>query len=105
MSGIGSSQRDDALAGVRDVIERRINAFGVSEPLVQTERDGSHYRIIVELAGIKDVNQAIKMIGETPTLDFRTQLARRPGLDHADRADADPAIRSHTTPPPRKKRT
>ncbi len=71
MSGIGESERTDALAGVRDVIERRINTFGVSEPLVQTERAGSHYRIIVELAGIKDVNQAIKMIGETPTLDFR----------------------------------
>jgi len=80
MSGIPSGQRDDALAGVRDVIERRINAFGVAEPLVQTERDGSHYRIIVELAGIKDVNQAIKMIGETPTLDFRTQaVAPAPG--------------------------
>jgi len=71
MSGIGESERADALAGVRDVIERRVNTFGVSEPLVQTERAGSHYRIIVELAGIKDVNQAIKMIGETPTLDFR----------------------------------
>ena len=75
MSAIPDSQRTDALEGVRDVIERRINAFGVSEPLVQTERDGSHYRIIVELAGIKDVNQAIKMIGETPTLDFRTASA------------------------------
>jgi protein-export membrane protein SecD len=73
MSAIPSGDRDSALAGVRDVIERRVNAFGVAEPLVQTERDGSHYRLIVELAGIKDVNQAIKMIGETPTLDFRTQ--------------------------------
>ena len=73
MSGIASGDRNDALAGVRDVIERRINAFGVAEPLVQTEQSGGHYRIIVELAGIKDVNQAIKMIGETPTLDFRTQ--------------------------------
>lgn len=73
MSGIGQSERNEALAGVRDVIERRVNAFGVSEPLVQTETTGSHYRIIVELAGIKDVNQAIKMIGETPTLDFREQ--------------------------------
>lgn len=71
VNGIGESERADALAGVRDVIERRINAFGVAEPLVQTERNGSHYRVIVELAGIKDVNQAIKMIGETPTLDFR----------------------------------
>jgi len=73
MSNIGASERSDALAGVRDVIERRINAFGVSEPLIQTDQSGNHYRLIVELAGIKDVNQAIKMIGETPTLDFREE--------------------------------
>ncbi len=78
MSGISQGDRADALAGVRDVIERRINAFGVAEPLVQTETSGSHYRIIVELAGVKDVNQAIKMIGETPTLDFRTQSTTAP---------------------------
>jgi protein-export membrane protein SecD len=73
MGNIGESERNEALAGVRDVIERRVNAFGVSEPLIQTDRSGNHYRIIVELAGIKDVNQAIKMIGETPTLDFREE--------------------------------
>lgn len=71
MSGIASGEQADALAGVRDVVERRVNSFGVSEPLIQTNRVGDHYRLIVELAGIKDVNQAIKMIGETPTLDFR----------------------------------
>lgn len=73
MANIGQADRNDSLSGVRDVIERRVNAFGVSEPLVQTDTSGNHYRIIVELAGIKDVNQAIKMIGETPTLDFREQ--------------------------------
>lgn len=82
MSNIGNAERDSALSGVRDVIERRVNAFGVSEPLVQTDRTGSHYRIIVELAGVKDVNQAIKMIGETPTLDFREEAA--PGTKPAN---------------------
>ncbi len=71
MSNIASGDQTSALSGVRDVIERRVNAFGVSEPLIQTNLSGGHFRIIVELAGIKDVNQAIKMIGETPTLDFR----------------------------------
>lgn len=61
----------DAMQGVRDVIERRVNAFGVSEPLVQTV--GSD-RLIVDLAGIQDVNQAIKLIGETPLLEFKEQL-------------------------------
>jgi protein-export membrane protein SecD len=71
MSNIPEADRSSAISGVRDVIERRVNAFGVSEPLIETNRSGGNYRIIVELAGIKDVSQAIKMIGETPTLDFR----------------------------------
>ena len=61
--------------GVRDVIERRVNAFGVAEPVVQIDTVGKHHRLIVELAGIKDINQAIKMIGETPFLEFKEEQA------------------------------
>ncbi|MBI4837274.1 MAG: protein translocase subunit SecD [Candidatus Portnoybacteria bacterium] len=71
LSRIGVGKPDEAMAGVRDVIERRVNLFGVTEPVVQTEKVGNHHRLIVELAGVKDVNEAIKMIGETPSLDFR----------------------------------
>ncbi len=62
--------RPDALNAVRSTIERRVNSFGVSEPQVLVSGDN---RIIVELPGIKDVNEAIRQIGETPFLDFRTQ--------------------------------
>lgn len=72
-SAIPDLERADALEGVRDVIERRVNAFGVSEPIVQTNRSGGKWRIIVELAGVKDVNQAIQMIGETPILEFKEE--------------------------------
>lgn len=68
MKNVEPKDRNDSIEGVRDVIERRVNVFGVSEPVVQTI-DG--YRIIVELAGIKDVNEAIEMIGETPLLEFK----------------------------------
>lgn len=71
MSEIPEEDRVSALAGVRDVIERRVNAFGVSEPLVQTTINDGNYRIIVELAGIKDTNAAIEQIGETPVLEFK----------------------------------
>ncbi len=72
VSKIDPADRESAVEGVRDVIERRVNAFGVAEPVVQTNRDEfGNYRIIVELAGVKDVNQAIKMIGETPLLEFK----------------------------------
>jgi len=71
MSQVPSSDRNDSLEGVRDVIERRVNAFGVAEPLIQTTKEGDNYRIIAELAGVTDVKDAIKMIGETPLLEFK----------------------------------
>ena len=73
LSQIEKNRYGEAMDGVRDVIERRVNLFGVAEPLVQIDKVGSHYRLIVELAGIKDVGQAVKMIGETPSLDFREE--------------------------------
>ncbi|PJE58321.1 MAG: protein translocase subunit SecD [Candidatus Portnoybacteria bacterium CG10_big_fil_rev_8_21_14_0_10_36_7] len=75
LSQINQDDYSSSMDGVRDVIERRVNLFGVTEPLVQVNKVGNHYRLIVELAGIKDVNQAIKMIGETPMLQFKTEQA------------------------------
>ena len=72
-SKIPAEDRADALDGVRDVIERRVNAFGVAEPIIQTNKSGDTWRVIVELAGVKDVSQAIKMIGETTILEFREE--------------------------------
>lgn len=71
MSAIDEKEHVDAIAGVRDVIERRVNAFGVSEPLVQTNRSGDEWRLIVDLAGISDISEAIRLIGETPILEFK----------------------------------
>lgn len=61
----------DRVEALRDVIERRVNAYGVSEPVVQTNFSGDNYRIIVELAGVKDVNEAIAIIDRTPHLEFK----------------------------------
>ena len=74
VTGVSSDSAADALAGVRDVIERRVNAFGVSEPVVQTSRVGDEHRVIVELAGVHDPHEAIRLIGETPQLDFRREV-------------------------------
>jgi len=73
----GQTDINEAMAGVRDVIERRVNLFGVAEPVVQTENVGGERRLIVELAGVFDIKEAIKAIGETPYLEFR-ELARGP---------------------------
>lgn len=71
MAQIPEDDQLEALEGVRDVIERRVNAFGVSEPIVQTTSTGGTYRVIVELAGVLDVSEAISQIGETPVLEFK----------------------------------
>ncbi|MBD3248255.1 protein translocase subunit SecD [Candidatus Falkowbacteria bacterium] len=72
VSQVPNGNEASAVEGVRDVIERRVNVFGVSEPLVQVNRSAQgEYRIIAELAGISDVNEAIQMIGETPLLEFK----------------------------------
>ncbi len=71
ISQVAKERVDDALFSAQAVIERRINAFGVGEPLVQISRSGNERRIIVELPGVKDIEQAKKMIKETPFLEFR----------------------------------
>ncbi|OHB18022.1 MAG: protein-export membrane protein SecD, partial [Parcubacteria group bacterium RIFCSPHIGHO2_01_FULL_40_30] len=62
------SERGDSMEGVRDVIERRVNLFGVAEPVVQIS---GRNRLIVEMPQVKDVAEAIQLIGETPFLEFK----------------------------------
>jgi preprotein translocase subunit SecD len=74
-SKLAAADIPDSLASLREVVERRVNAFGVGEPLVQTEQGGAlgngAYRLVVELPGITDVNEAVRLIGETPVLEFK----------------------------------
>jgi len=65
----------DSVDALRDVIERRVNLFGVREPTVTTaySRLASEWRLVVELPGVADIDQAAKLIGETPVLEFRTE--------------------------------
>ncbi len=65
-----------AMETLKEVIERRVNIFGVSEPLIQTESAGlvsgnKEERLIVELPGVTDLDQAVALIGKTPILEFR----------------------------------
>ncbi len=71
MKNVPSSQRNQALESVREVIDRRINFFGVSEPVVQTAQSGESFRVIIELPGVKDINQALETLGQTAKLEFR----------------------------------
>jgi preprotein translocase subunit SecD len=75
ISKVPAANVNDSLTALQTVIERRVNAFGVSEPQVQLEQGGALgngvHRLIVDLPGVTDVNQAIKSIGQTPTLEFK----------------------------------
>lgn len=67
-----------AMESLKGVIERRVNIFGVSEPIVQVERSGvisgnSENRLLVELPGYKDIEQAKSALGQTPLLEFRLE--------------------------------
>jgi len=72
---VESGKMPDALNGLQDVIERRVNAFGVAEPLIETSKSGSEQRLIVELAGVRDIEKAKEMIKETPFLEFKKMEA------------------------------
>lgn len=73
VSKIDNANIAESMNGLRDVIERRVNLFGVSEPLVQIEKSGSDERLIIELPGVTDINQAVTMIGQTPLLEFKKE--------------------------------
>lgn len=70
MKGIPAAEQDKAFEAARNIIERRINFFGVGEPTIQTLKLGKEYRIIVELPGLSDVTNAISLIGKTAELSF-----------------------------------
>jgi len=65
----------DALVSARDIIERRVNLFGVSEPVVQTVKSGDIYRITVDLPGISNVDDAVNLIGQTAQLSFKEEAS------------------------------
>lgn len=83
VSGVSKGEVGEAMEALREVIERRINVFGVSEPLVQIEQGSvvagsAEQRLIVELPGVSDIDKAILLLGKTPLLEFKLQKADLP---------------------------
>ncbi len=77
VSGVPAGQISTSMDALRDVIERRVNLFGVSEPVVQVQNSsfisGGAEELIVDLPGVTDVDKATEMIGQTPLLEFKTE--------------------------------
>jgi len=70
LSNIEENQKPQALESLRDVIERRVNLFGISEPNIQIASFEGHERIIVELPGVDNTRDAISLVGQTAQLVF-----------------------------------
>jgi len=77
-SKLADADKTAAVESTKSNIERRINSLGVSEPLIQVAKSGTDSRIVVELAGISDINQAISLIGQTAQLEFRESKVATP---------------------------
>ena len=81
VSKVATAEVKDSMNALRDVIERRVNLFGVSEPSVTVQDGGfsnaGEERLIVDLPGITDVSKAVTMIGQTPLLEFKTENPKK----------------------------
>jgi len=73
LSNIPQKDQDSALESLKNIIEKRVNLFGVKEPEIRIEKNLQETRLLVNLAGVKDIKEAIEMIGKTPYLDFREE--------------------------------
>jgi len=73
VSQIEAGKVSEAMQAVQDVIERRVNAFGVAEPSIYTTKSGSENILVIELAGVKEIDAAKAMIKETPFMEFKEE--------------------------------
>jgi len=77
VSKVATADVQNSMSSLRDVIERRVNIFGISEPVVQVQNGGfsnaGEERLIVDLPGVTDVAKAVEMIGQTPLLEFKVE--------------------------------
>ena len=71
MTEVEEGEKETALEAAKNVISRRVDLYGVAEPIIQTAKTEGNLRIIVELPGIKNIDEAIDLIGKTAQLDFR----------------------------------
>ncbi|MFZ5376100.1 MAG: protein translocase subunit SecD [Patescibacteria group bacterium] len=73
MTDIALEDRETAIESARTIIQRRVDMFGISEPVIQTAKMNDDYRLFVELPGVTDPKQALELVGTTANLDFRLE--------------------------------
>lgn len=75
-SKLPSQDVEDAVNAARNIIERRVNFFGISESQVLLLKNGNQYSVLVDLPGQKNPQEAVDQIGKTAQLDFREYAVR-----------------------------
>ncbi len=75
LSGVAPGTETQIMEGVKGVVERRINALGITEPVVEIQRYEGEYNIVIQLPGIADIEKAKEMVGLFTVLEFREQGA------------------------------
>jgi preprotein translocase subunit SecD len=73
VSNIEPDNRDEIMKGVKEVIEKRINALGITEPVIQLQKQEGEYNIAIQLPGIADIEKAKETVGLFALLEFREQ--------------------------------
>jgi preprotein translocase subunit SecD len=71
VSAVPPDETDEIMEGVQGVIARRIDALGITEPIVQVQKREGEYNIVIQLPGVADVEEAKRMIGLFTVLEFR----------------------------------
>lgn len=69
-----ANEYQSAVESTREVIARRVDQFGVGEPNIYTQQNGTDYRLVVELPGLSDPQKALELIGQTARLEFRKPI-------------------------------
>jgi preprotein translocase subunit SecD len=75
LSGIEPGTENEIMDGLKGVVERRINALGITEPVVEIQKYGEEYNIVIQLPGIADIEKAKETVGLFTVLEFREQDA------------------------------
>lgn len=70
MGSQSPENKSQAIESLKETISRRVDLFGVSESVVKTSINGDDYRIIIELPGVTDSQQALALIGQTAKMEF-----------------------------------
>ncbi len=75
LSDVEPANKDEMMDGVKGVVERRINALGITEPVVEIQKHEGEYNIVIQLPGIADIEKAKETVGLFTVLEFREQDA------------------------------